>query len=144
MDAKLAWLLKKYYCRSQTHIGDVYLTAEELHQLYLDEEALRETLKEQLMDEKAREEKIIQKQADDDEFFLKFGKNHACNKTRSKRRHDSKIHSGYDRSDNPKKLYPYPGRCKPKFRGLKALSAHLNGLKRWNQFSILVVVLLRT
>nr|GEW17782.1 hypothetical protein [Tanacetum cinerariifolium] len=28
--------------------------------------------------------------------------------------------------------------------GLKALSAYLNGLKRWNQFSILVVVLLRT
>nr|GEU30472.1 hypothetical protein [Tanacetum cinerariifolium] len=44
MDANLAWLLKKYYCRSQTHIGDVYLTAEELHQLHLYEEALRETL----------------------------------------------------------------------------------------------------
>nr|GFA75575.1 reverse transcriptase domain-containing protein [Tanacetum cinerariifolium] len=28
--------------------------------------------------------------------------------------------------------------------GLKALSAHLNGLKRWNQIFILVVVLLRT
>ncbi|GJU97667.1 hypothetical protein Tco_0917341 [Tanacetum coccineum] len=73
MDAKLAWLLEKYYCRSQTHIGDVYLTAEELHQLHLDEEVLRETLEEQAMDEKAREEKIRQKQADDDEFFLEFG-----------------------------------------------------------------------
>ncbi|GKF59814.1 hypothetical protein Tco_0176600, partial [Tanacetum coccineum] len=31
--------------------------------------------------------------------------NHACNKTRSKRRHDSRIHSSYDRSGNPKKLY---------------------------------------
>ncbi|GJW68626.1 hypothetical protein Tco_0123050 [Tanacetum coccineum] len=59
---------------SQTHeIGDVYLTAEELHQLHLDEEALRETLEEQTMDEKAREEKIRQKQANDDEYFMEFG-----------------------------------------------------------------------
>ncbi|GJS81640.1 transposase, MuDR, MULE transposase domain protein, partial [Tanacetum coccineum] len=54
-------------------IGDVYLTAEELHQLHLDEEALRETQEEQTMDEKAREEKIRQKQADDDEYFMEFG-----------------------------------------------------------------------
>nr|GEU48831.1 hypothetical protein [Tanacetum cinerariifolium] len=73
IDAKLAWLQEKYYCRSQTHIGDVYLNADELHQLHLDEEALRETLDEQAMDEKARKEKIRQKQADDDEFFLEFG-----------------------------------------------------------------------
>ncbi|GJV11849.1 hypothetical protein Tco_1353390 [Tanacetum coccineum] len=83
MDAKLAWLLEKYYYRSQTHIGgsssqtheigDVYLTAEELHQLNLDEEALKETLEEQAMDEKAREEKIHRKQAEDDEFFSVFG-----------------------------------------------------------------------
>ncbi|GKE38231.1 zinc finger, CCHC-type containing protein, partial [Tanacetum coccineum] len=46
---------------------------EKLHQLHLDEEALRETLEEQAMDEKAREEKIRQKQADDDEFFMEFG-----------------------------------------------------------------------
>nr|GEW82254.1 hypothetical protein [Tanacetum cinerariifolium] len=66
MDAKLAWLLEKYYYRSQTHIGglssqtheigDVYLTAKELHQLNLDVEALKETLEEQAMDEKARGE----------------------------------------------------------------------------------------
>ncbi|GKB01699.1 hypothetical protein Tco_0829743 [Tanacetum coccineum] len=37
MDAKLAWLLEKYYYRSQTHIGcsssqaDLYLTEKELH-----------------------------------------------------------------------------------------------------------------
>ncbi|GKD64928.1 hypothetical protein Tco_1307036 [Tanacetum coccineum] len=37
------------------------------------EEALRETLEEQAMDEKARKEKIRQKQADDDEFFSVFG-----------------------------------------------------------------------
>ncbi|GKD86784.1 hypothetical protein Tco_1357938 [Tanacetum coccineum] len=83
MDAKLAWLLEKYYYRSETHIGgsssqtheigDVYLTADELHQLHLVEEALRETLEEQAMDEKAREEKIRQKQAKDDEFLLEFG-----------------------------------------------------------------------
>ncbi|GKB57462.1 hypothetical protein Tco_0913648, partial [Tanacetum coccineum] len=58
MDAKLAWLLEKYYYRSQESV---------------DEEALRETLEEQAMDAKAREEKIRQKQADDDEFFLEFG-----------------------------------------------------------------------
>nr|GFA16171.1 hypothetical protein [Tanacetum cinerariifolium] len=47
--------------------------AEELHQLHIDEEALRETLEEQTMDEKAWEEKITQKQADDDEYFMEFG-----------------------------------------------------------------------
>ncbi|GKD53411.1 hypothetical protein Tco_1286798 [Tanacetum coccineum] len=78
MDAKLAWLLEKYYYRSQTHIGcsssqaDLYLTEKELHQLHLNEEALRETLEEKAMDEKAREEKIRQKQVEDDEFFLEF------------------------------------------------------------------------
>ncbi|GJZ47972.1 hypothetical protein Tco_0601804 [Tanacetum coccineum] len=49
-DAKLVWLLKKYYYRSQ------------------------ESVEEQAMDAKAREEKIRQKQADDDEFFLTFGR----------------------------------------------------------------------
>ncbi|GJV43558.1 hypothetical protein Tco_1428094 [Tanacetum coccineum] len=78
-----SWLMEKYNYRSQTHIGDsssqtheigdVYLTEKELHQLHLDEEALRETLEEQAMDEKARKEKIRQKQADDDEFFSVFG-----------------------------------------------------------------------
>ncbi|GJX95954.1 protein phosphatase [Tanacetum coccineum] len=66
MDAKLAWLLKKYYYRSQESVGclssqaDLYLTEKELHQLHLDEEALRETLEEKAMDVKAREEKIRQ------------------------------------------------------------------------------------
>ncbi|GJU08978.1 hypothetical protein Tco_1125408 [Tanacetum coccineum] len=79
IDAKLAWLLEKYYYRSQESVGcsssqaDLYLTEKELHQLDLDEEALRETLEEKTMDEKAREEKIRQKQADDGEFFLEFG-----------------------------------------------------------------------
>nr|GFA34732.1 hypothetical protein [Tanacetum cinerariifolium] len=83
MNAKLAWIHEKYNHHSETHIGgsssqtheigDVYLIAEELHQLHLDEEALRETLEEQTMDEKAREENIKQKQADDDEYFMEFG-----------------------------------------------------------------------
>ncbi|GJW18353.1 hypothetical protein Tco_0025789 [Tanacetum coccineum] len=83
MNAKLAWIHEKYNHRSENHIGgsssqtheigDVYLTAEELHQLHLDEKALKETPKEQTMDEKAREEKIRQKQADDDESFMEFG-----------------------------------------------------------------------
>nr|GEU40313.1 hypothetical protein [Tanacetum cinerariifolium] len=41
--------------------------------------------------------------------------NHACNKTRNKRRHDSIIHSSYDRSSTPKKIYPYFRGRKPKF-----------------------------
>ncbi|GKB31692.1 hypothetical protein Tco_0871093 [Tanacetum coccineum] len=58
---------------SQTHeICDLYLTKKELHQLHLEEEALRETLEEATMDKKAREETIRQKQADDDESFLEF------------------------------------------------------------------------
>ncbi|GJS21619.1 hypothetical protein Tco_0450251 [Tanacetum coccineum] len=79
IDAKLAWLLEKYYYRSQESVGcssshaDLYLTEKELHQLHLDEEALREILEEKAMDEKAREEKIRQKQADDDQFFMEFG-----------------------------------------------------------------------
>ncbi|GJU19004.1 hypothetical protein Tco_1146970 [Tanacetum coccineum] len=79
MDAKLAWLLEKYYYRSQESVGcsssltDLYLTEKELHQLHLDEEALRETLEEKTMNEKAHEEKIRQKQAEDDEFFFEFG-----------------------------------------------------------------------
>ncbi|GJW77013.1 hypothetical protein Tco_1479096 [Tanacetum coccineum] len=53
--------------------ADLYLTEKELHQLHLDEEALREILEGKTMDKKAREEKIRQKQADDDEFFMEFG-----------------------------------------------------------------------
>nr|GEY43555.1 RNA-directed DNA polymerase, eukaryota [Tanacetum cinerariifolium] len=84
MNAKLVWLKEKYNYRSQTHIGgsssqtheigDIFLTEKELHQLHLDEEVLREILEEQAIDEKAQEDKIRQKQADDDEFLLKFKK----------------------------------------------------------------------
>nr|GEU77993.1 hypothetical protein [Tanacetum cinerariifolium] len=78
IDAKLAWLLEKYYYRSQESVrwlsshADFYLTERELHQLHLDEEALRETLEEQAIDAKAREKNNRKKQADDDEFFLEF------------------------------------------------------------------------
>ncbi|GKD71787.1 hypothetical protein Tco_1325877 [Tanacetum coccineum] len=59
---------------SQTReICDVYLTEKELHQLQLDEEALRETLEQEARDEKEREEKIRQRQADNEEFMLEFG-----------------------------------------------------------------------
>ncbi|GJW90416.1 transposase, MuDR, MULE transposase domain protein [Tanacetum coccineum] len=54
-------------------ICDVYLTDKELYQLHLDEKALREILEEEARDEKEREQKIRQKQADDEEFFLEFG-----------------------------------------------------------------------
>ncbi|GKB55787.1 hypothetical protein Tco_0911973 [Tanacetum coccineum] len=80
LNAKLVWLREKYNYRLQTHIGgsssqtheicDVYLTEKELHQLHLDEEALRETLEEEARDEKEREEKIRQKEADDEEFMF--------------------------------------------------------------------------
>ncbi|GKA00906.1 GPCR kinase [Tanacetum coccineum] len=46
------------------------LTEKELHQLHLDEDALRETLEEEARDEKEREEKIRQKEADDEEFMF--------------------------------------------------------------------------
>ncbi|GJW83239.1 hypothetical protein Tco_0156384, partial [Tanacetum coccineum] len=82
MNAKLVWLREKYNYDSQTHLGgsssqtheicDVYITKKELHQLHLDEEALRETLEEETRDENEREEKIRQKQADDEEFMLEF------------------------------------------------------------------------
>nr|GEY87444.1 hypothetical protein [Tanacetum cinerariifolium] len=45
----------------------------ELHQIHLDEEALREILEEEARDKQERDEKIMQKQADDEEFFLEFG-----------------------------------------------------------------------
>ncbi|GJY58713.1 hypothetical protein Tco_0458605 [Tanacetum coccineum] len=45
----------------------------ELHQLRMDEEALRETLEEEAMNKKAQDEKIRQRQAKDDKFFLEFG-----------------------------------------------------------------------
>ncbi|GJW89004.1 hypothetical protein Tco_0164344 [Tanacetum coccineum] len=46
--------------------------SKELHQLRMDEEALRETLEEEAMNKRAQEEKIRQEQAKNNEFFLEF------------------------------------------------------------------------
>ncbi|GJQ97760.1 hypothetical protein Tco_0008899 [Tanacetum coccineum] len=79
MDAKLAWFLEKYSCRTHGGVGcsssqaDYPLTDKELHQLRMDEEALRETLEEEAMNKKAQEERIRKEQAKNDTFFLEFG-----------------------------------------------------------------------
>ncbi|GKA57957.1 hypothetical protein Tco_0757145 [Tanacetum coccineum] len=79
MGAKLAWLWEKYsYCTREgidysSSQANYSLTEKELHQLRMDEEALREMLEEEAMNKKAQEEKIRQKQAEDDKFFLEFG-----------------------------------------------------------------------
>ncbi|GJV37658.1 hypothetical protein Tco_1410135 [Tanacetum coccineum] len=52
---------------------DFPLTKKELHQLRMDEEALKEMLEEEAMNKKAQEEKIRQEQAENDAFFLEFG-----------------------------------------------------------------------
>ncbi|GJT31976.1 hypothetical protein Tco_0922395 [Tanacetum coccineum] len=49
------------------------LTEKELHQLRMDEEALKGMLEEEAMNKKAQEEKIRQEQAENDAFFLEFG-----------------------------------------------------------------------
>ncbi|GJR08421.1 hypothetical protein Tco_0791073 [Tanacetum coccineum] len=71
MYRKAAQLEKQMGCSSSQ--ANCYLTEKELHQLRMDEEALRETLEEEAMNKKAQEEKFRQKQAEDDEFFLEFG-----------------------------------------------------------------------
>ncbi|GJU77394.1 hypothetical protein Tco_1274464 [Tanacetum coccineum] len=79
MGAKLAWFQEKYSCRTRGGIdcsssqANCSLTEKELHQLRMDEEALREMLEEEAMNKRAQEEKIRQKQAEDDKFFLEFG-----------------------------------------------------------------------
>ncbi|GJW08152.1 hypothetical protein Tco_1570575 [Tanacetum coccineum] len=49
------------------------LTEKELHQLRMDEEALKEMLEEEAMNKKTQEAKIRQEQAENDAFFLEFG-----------------------------------------------------------------------
>ncbi|GJX14603.1 hypothetical protein Tco_0206361 [Tanacetum coccineum] len=79
MDAKSAWFQEKYSGRTPKDIGcsssetDFPLTEKELHQLRMDEEALKELLEEEAMNKKAQEEKIRQEQAENDAFFLEFG-----------------------------------------------------------------------
>ncbi|GKC78157.1 hypothetical protein Tco_1128931 [Tanacetum coccineum] len=48
------------------------LTEKELHQLRMDDEALKEMLEEEAMNKKAQEEKIRQEQAENNAFFLEF------------------------------------------------------------------------
>ncbi|GJS82177.1 hypothetical protein Tco_0748718 [Tanacetum coccineum] len=79
MEAKSAWFQEKYSGRTHGGIGcsssqtDFPLTEKELHQLRMDEEALKEMLEEDAMNKKAQEEKIRQEQAENDAFFLEFG-----------------------------------------------------------------------
>ncbi|GJY95255.1 hypothetical protein Tco_0511616 [Tanacetum coccineum] len=75
MDAKSAWFQEKYSGR--THGGtsqtDFPLTEKELHQLRMDEEALKEMLEEEAMNKKAQKEKIRQERAKNNAFYLEFG-----------------------------------------------------------------------
>ncbi|GJR99796.1 hypothetical protein Tco_0316305 [Tanacetum coccineum] len=49
------------------------LAEKDLHQLLIDEEALKEMVEEEAMNKKTQEEKIRQEQAENDAFFLEFG-----------------------------------------------------------------------
>ncbi|GKA78290.1 hypothetical protein Tco_0784827, partial [Tanacetum coccineum] len=79
METKSAWFQEKYSGRTHGGIGcsssqtDFPLTEKELHQLCMDEEALKEMLEEEAMNKKAQEDKIRQEQAENDAFFLEFG-----------------------------------------------------------------------
>ncbi|GKE87355.1 hypothetical protein Tco_1564830 [Tanacetum coccineum] len=78
MGAKSDWFREKYSGRTHRGIGcsssqaDCPLTEKELHQLRMDEEALKEMLEEDAMNKKAQEEKIRQEQAENNAFFLEF------------------------------------------------------------------------
>ncbi|GJV92940.1 hypothetical protein Tco_1540753 [Tanacetum coccineum] len=93
MDAKLAWLLEKYYYRSQEsekirqkqadddeYVTERFLTEKELQQLAQDEEAYKEYLKEEANAEKERaraekewEDFMKEEQAHDELFRLECG-----------------------------------------------------------------------
>ncbi|GKF80420.1 hypothetical protein Tco_0239022, partial [Tanacetum coccineum] len=78
MDAKLTWFQEKYFGRTHGGIGcsssqtNCPLIEKELHQLRMDEEALKGMLEEEAMNLKAQEEKFKQEQAENDAFFLEF------------------------------------------------------------------------
>ncbi|GKC29021.1 hypothetical protein Tco_1036315 [Tanacetum coccineum] len=78
LETKSAWFQEKHFCRTHRGIGysssqtDFPLTENELHQLRIDEEALKEMLEEEAMNKKAQKEKIRQEQAENDAFFLEF------------------------------------------------------------------------
>ncbi|GKD40200.1 hypothetical protein Tco_1260407 [Tanacetum coccineum] len=77
-DRKLHLSMKKYSGRTHRGIGcsssqtNCPLTEKELHQLRMDEEALKEMLEEEAMNKKAQEERIRREQAENDAFFLEF------------------------------------------------------------------------
>ncbi|GJT74382.1 hypothetical protein Tco_1041107 [Tanacetum coccineum] len=79
MGAKSDWFWEKYSIRTRKGIGcsssqdNCSLTEKELHQLRMDEEALKEMLEEEAMNKKVQEEKIRQEQAENNAFFLEFG-----------------------------------------------------------------------
>ncbi|GJR34182.1 hypothetical protein Tco_1209866 [Tanacetum coccineum] len=79
MCAKLAWLQEKFSHRTREGIdcssspANCPLSEKELHQLHMDEEALKEMLEEEATNKKAQEEKIRQEQAKNNAFFLEFG-----------------------------------------------------------------------
>ncbi|GKB79179.1 hypothetical protein Tco_0946074 [Tanacetum coccineum] len=70
MYGKAAQLERQMACSSSQTTCP--LTEKELHQLRMDEEALKETLEEEAMNKRAQKEKNWQKQAEDDKFFLEF------------------------------------------------------------------------
>ncbi|GKF04077.1 hypothetical protein Tco_0034745, partial [Tanacetum coccineum] len=78
METKSAWFQEKYSGRTPGGIGcsssqtAFPLTEKELHQLRMDEEALKEMLEEEAMNKKAQEEKIRQEQAENNAFFLEL------------------------------------------------------------------------
>ncbi|GJR27859.1 hypothetical protein Tco_1104091 [Tanacetum coccineum] len=72
METKSAWFQEKYSGCSSSQTA-FPLTEKELHQLRMDEEALKEMLEEEAMNKMAQEEKIRQEQAQNDAFFLEFG-----------------------------------------------------------------------
>ncbi|GJW56522.1 hypothetical protein Tco_0103253 [Tanacetum coccineum] len=79
MGAKSAWFQEKYSGRTHRGIGcsssqtNCPLTEKELHQLRMDEEALKEMLEEEAMNKKAQKEKIRQEQAENNALFQEFG-----------------------------------------------------------------------
>ncbi|GKA69986.1 hypothetical protein Tco_0776050 [Tanacetum coccineum] len=79
METKSTWFQEKYSGHTHEGIGcsssqtDFPLTEKELHQLRMDEEALKEMLEEEAMNKKSQEEKIRQEQAENNAFLLEFG-----------------------------------------------------------------------
>ncbi|GKA05264.1 hypothetical protein Tco_0684384 [Tanacetum coccineum] len=71
--ALICTLLKESSEKDRKLHLSMYGKAKELHQLRMDEEALKEMLEEEAMNKKAQEEKIRQEQAENDAFFLEFG-----------------------------------------------------------------------